>query len=222
MGGALFVASLIYTAYFYAVLLGDPNPERAVTLARAVGVNTLLFGIFAAHHSVFARQRAKRWMARVIPPRLERTFYVWVASLLLVLVCVSWQRTAGALYDVVGLVRWGFYALQLFGVYLTVRAAGFIDPLELAGIRQANRQDAVVFRTDGPFGLVRHPIYLGWIVMTFAAPSMTLNRLLFATISSAYLIVAISWEERSLVDAFGERYRAYQASVRWRLIPGLW
>jgi protein-S-isoprenylcysteine O-methyltransferase Ste14 len=107
-------------------------------------------------------------------------------------------------------------------VYLTVRAAGFIDPLELAGIRQANRQDAVVFRSDGPFGLVRHPIYLGWIVMTFAAPSMSLNRLLFATISSAYLIVAISWEERSLVDAFGERYRAYQASVRWRLIPGLW
>jgi protein-S-isoprenylcysteine O-methyltransferase Ste14 len=161
-------------------------------------------------------------MARVIAPRLERSCYVWVASLLLVLVCVLWQPVAGTVYAVEGGARWLFYALQFLGLHLIVRAAGFIDPFELAGIRQAQRQDAVVFRTDGPFGLVRHPIYLGWLLMTFATPTMTINRLLFASISSAYLVVAIPWEERSLAVAFGDRYRAYQASVRWRLIPGLW
>jgi protein-S-isoprenylcysteine O-methyltransferase Ste14 len=222
LGGAFFVASLAYTVYFYAVLLGDPQPAHAVTLARATVLNTVLFGVFAAHHSVFAREAVKRWMARVIPPQMERSCYVWVASLLLVLVCMLWQLVAGTVYVAEGAVRWLFYALQLLGVHLTMRAAGFIDPFELAGIRQAQRQDAVVFRTDGPFGLVRHPIYLGWLLMTFATPTMTINRLLFAVISSAYLVVAIPWEERSLAAAFGDRYRAYQAIVRWRLIPGLW
>ena len=222
LGGALFVASLAYTFYFYAFLLGDSEPANAVPLIRGAGLNTLLFGVFAAHHSVFARGPVKKWMTRVIAPRLERSCYVWVASLLLLLVCVLWQPVAGTVYAVEGGARWLFYALQFLGLYLIVRAAGFIDPLELAGIRQAQRHDAVVFRTDGPFGLVRHPIYLGWLLITFATPTLTVNRLLFAAISSAYLVVAIPWEERSLAAAFGDRYRAYQASVRWRLVPGLW
>jgi methanethiol S-methyltransferase len=222
LGGAFFVGSLAYTFYFYTLRLGDAEPVNAVTLARAVGLNTLLFGVFAAHHSIFAREAGKRWLARAIPARLERSCYVWVASLLLILVCALWQRVAGTLYIFDGAARWMFYVLQFLGVHLALRAAGYIDPLELAGIRQARRQDAVVFRTDGPFGLVRHPIYLGWLLMTFATPTMTTNRLLFAVISSAYLVVAIPWEERSLAAAFGDRYRAYQAIVRWRLIPGLW
>jgi len=222
LGGALFVATLAYTFYFYALVLGDSDPANAVTLARGAGLNVLLFGVFAAHHSIFARDPVKRWIARVIPPRLERSCYVWVASVLLVLVCLLWQLVPGTLYTVEGGASWIFYALQFLGIHLALRAAGFIDPLELAGIRQAQRLDAVVFRTDGPFGLVRHPIYLGWLLMTFATPVMTINRLLFAVITTAYLVVAIPWEERSLAAAFGERYRAYQAIVRWRLIPGLW
>ena len=80
----------------------------------------------------------------------------------------------------------------------------------------------VAFKVAGPFGLVRHPIYLGWILIVFGAPLMTMSRLLFAVISSAYLVLAIPWEEASLVEAFGERYRAYQRQVRWRLVPGVW
>ena len=222
LGGAFFVASLAYTFYFYVLVLGDSQPDHAVTLARAGALNTLLFGIFAAHHSVFARETVKQWLTRVIPPRLERSCYVWVASLLLILVCVLWQRVAGTVYVIEDGARWLFYALQFLGLFLIMRAASVIDPFELAGIRQAQRQDTFVFRTDGPFGLVRHPIYLGWLLMTFATPTMTINRLLFAAISSAYLVVAIPWEERSLAAAFGDRYRAYQARVRWRLIPGVW
>jgi protein-S-isoprenylcysteine O-methyltransferase Ste14 len=80
----------------------------------------------------------------------------------------------------------------------------------------------IEFRASGPFALVRHPIYLGWMLMVFATPVMTTTRLLFAVVSTTYLIVAIPWEEASLVAAFGERYRGYQRQVRSRLIPGVW
>jgi methanethiol S-methyltransferase len=223
LGGALFVAALLYTVYFYAVALGNAAPSSAIALPNAVAVNLLLFGIFAGHHSIFARGATKRWVERLVPAQMERSFYVWVASLLLIGVWLSWRLATGLLYDVDSLLRWPMHALQLAGAYLIVRAAGFLDALELAGIRQLQpKARPVVFRTDGPFGLVRHPIYLGWILMTFAAPRMTVNRLMFAVVTSAYLVVAIPWEERSLVSAFGDRYRSYQAIVKWRLIPGLW
>jgi protein-S-isoprenylcysteine O-methyltransferase Ste14 len=223
LGGALFVAALLYTVYFYGVVLSDAASSSAIALPNAAAVNVLLFGIFAAHHSLFARGPTKRWVERTVPAQMERSFYVWVASLLLIGVWLSWRLTAGLLYEVDGLLRWPLHVLQLAGAYLILRAAGFLDALELAGIRQLQHQARpVVFRTNGPFGLVRHPIYLGWILMTFAAPTMTINRLIFAVVTSAYLVLAIPWEERALVAAFGDRYRSYQAIVKWRLIPGLW
>jgi protein-S-isoprenylcysteine O-methyltransferase Ste14 len=223
-GGVLFVASLLYTVYFYGVVLGDAAPPSPTSLPVAIAVNLVLFGIFAAHHSIFAREVTKRWIERVVPPRMERSFYVWVASLLLIAVWLPWRLVEGLLYDIDSFWKWSLYALQLAGVHLALRAAGFLDFLELAGIRQLDPRLASepVFRTDGPFGLVRHPIYLGWILMTFATPTMTMNRLIFAVITTTYLVVAIPWEERSLVHAFGDRYRKYQSIVRWRLIPGLW
>lgn len=224
VGGALFVFSLACTLYFYAVVLGRPDDGATVQLPIAITINIMLFGVFAMHHSLFARDAAKRWVARLIPPQMERSMYVWLASALLLGVCVLWQRVPGMIYEIAGPARWLFHGLQLAGFILISRSAGILDPLELAGIRQAERRPAaaVEFRTDGPFGLVRHPIYLGWILMTFGAPAMTTNRLMFAVISSLYLVVAIPWEEHSLVTAFGERYRAYQSAVRWRLIPGVW
>jgi methanethiol S-methyltransferase len=223
IGGGLFVAALLYTVYFYGVVLATDTPANATPLPIAIVINLMLFGVFAAHHSIFARGATKRWIERLVPGQMERSFYVWVASLLLIGVWMLWRVAAGLLYDIAGPWRWAMYALQLVGFYLIVRAAGFLDALELAGIRQLQRKTpTVVFRTDGPFGLVRHPIYLGWILMTFAAPMMTVNRLIFAIVTSAYLVVAIPWEEQSLVSAFGDRYRAYQAIVKWRLIPGLW
>jgi protein-S-isoprenylcysteine O-methyltransferase Ste14 len=223
LGGALFVLSLAYTGYVFIWVLADASPLHPQPLATAAAVNILLFGVFAGHHSVFARPSVKRRLMQVIPPRFERSVYVWVASVLLVAVLAAWQLVAGRVYRVEGLARWLLHLAQLAGVYLTVRGAGSIDPLELAGIRQAAQQpEAVRFRTDGPFGLVRHPIYLGWILMTFAAPDMTLNRLIFAAITTAYLLAAIPWEERSLESTFGNRYRDYRAQVRWRIVPGIW
>lgn len=221
-GGAVFVASLGYLIYFYAIVLASPAGD--VTRAgRNATQNLALFTAFALHHSVLARSGAKARVNRLVPPRYERSLYVWVASLLLIGVCLLWQPLPGVAYAVGNWWRLPFWALQMCGALLTTRAAGAIDPLELAGIRQTTgpaSNDNLKIR--GPFLVVRHPIYLGWMMMVFLTPTMTINRLLFATISSAYLVLAIPWEEKSLVAAHGLRYQEYQQAVRWRVIPGIW
>jgi protein-S-isoprenylcysteine O-methyltransferase Ste14 len=202
--------------------LGEPLPDHARPLGWAIPANIALFGVFALHHSLLARERAKRILTRAIPRSLERSFYVWVASALLVAILLAWQFVEGLVYWVEGPARWIFHFVQLAGVHLTLRGAAAVDPLELAGIRPPPNTNQAVFHTSGVFGLVRHPIYLGWILMTFFAPKLTINRLIFAVISTAYLLIAIPWEERSLVATYGDRYREYQSRVRWRLIPGVW
>ena len=142
----------------------------------------------------------------------------------------SWWQSAssgnqypGVVYRAEGVWRLLLYGVQVAGAFLTLRGAAVIDPLELAGIRQRSvTKSRDTLHVGGPFRVVRHPIYFGWILMVFGAPMMTVNRLIFGAISSAYLILAIPWEERSLVEAHGDQYRAYQRSVRWRVIPGLW
>jgi protein-S-isoprenylcysteine O-methyltransferase Ste14 len=108
-------------------------------------------------------------------------------------------------------------------VLLTIDAARSIDLLDLAGIRQTTgRQTGAGIQARGAYRFVRHPIYLGWALLTFGAPVMTATRFSFACISTLYLIVAIPFEERSLVEAFGDEYREYRRRVRWRMLPGVY
>ena len=221
-GGAAFVASLAYLIYFYAVILASPDGPPALAL-RAVIVNVGLFSSFALHHSLLARSSAKAQISRLVRPGFERSLYVWTASLLLIGVCALWQPVPGALYEIDGWWRVPFWSLQTRGAILIWSAAGVMDPLDLAGIRQATGATTIQpLKIVGPFRKVRHPIYLGWMMLVFLTPTMTLNRMLFAVISSAYLLLAIPWEEKSLVAAHGEHYRKYQQSVPWRVIPGVW
>lgn len=219
-GGLAFVLSLLFCAWSYAWRFGDPAAGRGQSPPRALLIDIVLFSIFAVHHSVFARTSVKSWMTRLVPPTLERSIYVWAASVLLVWTCAAWQPIPGTVYSLAQPWRTCGYLVQAMGLWLTARAAGVIDPLDLAGIRQASgvRTEAR-FRVVGPYHRVRHPIYLGWVLLTFGAPHMTATRLAFAAISTAYLVAAIPFEERSLVGEFGDEYRAYQQRVRWRLIP---
>ncbi|MEW6323559.1 MAG: isoprenylcysteine carboxylmethyltransferase family protein [Acidobacteriota bacterium] len=222
LGGVTFVASLAYGGWFYLVELAVPAAP-GTPVAPAAAIDVALFTAFALHHSAMARSGAKAWIARHVSPAAERTLYVWVSSLLFLGVCLAWQPLPGTAYTAPAPVAWLLRGGQILGVWLTLRGASVVDPLELAGIRQAVRRErAVALRIVGPFRLVRHPIYLGWIFMVWCAPHMTMNRLLFAAVSTAYLALAIPFEERSLVAAHGNAYRAYQREVRWRLLPGLW
>jgi len=221
LGGGAFIASLGYFVWTFGVRFDRVPPEGP--RASPVLIDLALFTVFAVHHSVLARSGAKQWLTRHVPPTLERTCYVWVASALFVGVCALWQDVPGALYRHVGLWAALHWSAVAVGVWLTIRSAGVIDPLDLAGIRQAG---GVVqpspFRIVGPYRWVRHPIYLGWLLVVFGPPHMTATRLTFAAISSVYLIIAIPFEERSLVETFGDEYRRYQRAVRWRLVPGVW
>jgi methanethiol S-methyltransferase len=221
-GGVAFAVSLLWC--FLTILFGmnESNTTDASSLTFAV-INFALFTVFAAHHSVFARTGIKRRIASHVPAELERSTYVWISSVLLIVVCVAWQRLPGiayAHYGVAAILHWLIVAL---GFWLTFRSASVLDPLVLAGIRQATRQEFTSeFKLFGPYHLVRHPIYLGWLLIVFGAPEMTWTRLEFAAVSSAYLVFAIPFEERSLVDAFGQTYRDYQNQVKWKLIPYVW
>lgn len=225
VGGAAFVASLLYFLYFYFVRLGWPVPPGG--WARPLAIDLALFGVFVLHHSLMPRGRMKRWFASIAPATLERTAYVWVASVLLAVVCLAWQDIPGVAYDITGAWSWVLRLLQAAGIALTVRASARLDVLDLAGIRQVQAssrhpRQPMPLQMSGPYTLVRHPIYLGWIAIVCAAPDMTFNRLAFATISTAYLVLATPIEEHSLTQEFGESYREYQRKVRWRIIPGVY
>jgi len=221
-GTLLFVASLSYFLYAYVVTFGE-TPSSGTPGAGAVAFNVFLFTAFALHHSVFARERIRTRVARVVPPALERSVYVWIASVLFLFVCALWQPVPGIAWIATGPLRWLLVALQAAGIWLILRSAFMLDVLELSGVRQlSSTPRAAVFKTSGPYGWIRHPIYAGWFLLVLCAPGMTMTRLVFAAVSSAYLLVAIPFEERSLLATAGNAYREYVQQVRWKLIPGLY
>jgi len=213
-GGALFVASLALCAWWFLVVLGRPATAFGV---QPLVFDALLFSAFAAHHSVFAREGVKRWVAAKIPVGLVRSMYVWIASLLLVAVCAFWRPIGGVLFEVHGVRALLHGSVQLAGVALIARAVATIDPLELAGIRASS--GVAPLQVGGAYRLVRHPVYLGWIMATLGAGHMTTDRFTFAMITAVYVFVAVPLEERSLVRTFGDDYARYRRLVRWRIVP---
>jgi hypothetical protein len=224
-GGLLFVASLVYFAVSYVWRFGTmaADPDR---VWQATAIDTALFTAFAMHHSIFARTGLRRLVQRALPPALERSFYVWTASLLFLVTCAWWQPVAGTLWIAGGPARVALWGLQAIAAVATLKAAGRLDPLELAGVRQALAPAPAAaalgpahLDTSGPYRLVRHPIYTAWFLLVWATPSMNGTRLVFAAVSCAYLLAAVPFEERDLVRVFGEQYHAYRRQVRWRVLP---
>jgi protein-S-isoprenylcysteine O-methyltransferase Ste14 len=220
-GGALFVLSLLYGAVAYVRNFGAPAEVLEGHTFRSITIDVLLFTAFAAHHSVFARTRAKTWISRLIPQPLERTTYVVIASALFVLVCASWQPVPGSLWRVDGPAALGLTTLQIMGVIAAIGSSRRLDVLSLAGIRQAREEPAQApgVISDGWYGIVRHPIYLGWILMVWPSPHLSATRALFAAISTTYLLLAIPIEERALRRDVGPGYDAYAKRTRWRIVP---
>ena len=224
-GGALFVAALVYFLFSYSITFGEIVEGKAAP--GAIAFNLVLFSAFALHHSIFARDAVRAFVRRMVFAPLERSVYVWVASLMLIGVCYAWRPVAGVAWQIPSPWNWAMVPVQLVGVWLTLRATAVIDGLELAGLRQVldpNSQpptpnSQMEFKTDGPYGWVRHPIYLGWILLVFAVGTMTMTRLVFAAISSLYIVIAIPFEERTLRAHAGGGYENYMKRVPWKLIP---
>jgi protein-S-isoprenylcysteine O-methyltransferase Ste14 len=221
-GGLAFAASLLFFLYVYLDRFGRPAAGSADSnvLGPALA-DAALFALFGLHHSVCARTGLKRRIDRAVSPRYERSIYVWISSGLFGVLCALWQPVPGVLWAASATWTPPLLALQLLGIVLSVRAAARIDVLDLAGIRQAFDLPAPAARLSrtGVYGFVRHPIYLGWLLLVWATPTMTGTRLVFAAISTLYLVVAVPFEERDLARTFGGAYESYRRDVRWRMIP---
>ena len=214
-GTLLFAVALGVGAYQYAVTWS--RAASSASNAVAVMWNGALFTVFALHHSIFSRTPVRAWITRGAPD-LERSLYVWIASLLFLAVCLLWQPVGGVAWEARGVFRWLLLALQAAGIVLTLRGAAVLDVRELAGLTRAGGME---FKTAGPYGWVRHPIYSGWFLMVLAATPMTMTRLVFALVSCAYLVLAIPFEEGTLRRTSAGAYDAYMTRVRWKLIPGI-
>jgi protein-S-isoprenylcysteine O-methyltransferase Ste14 len=223
-GGLLFAGSLAYFGWQY--LRGfDTPPAPGASAGRAMAIDVLLFSLFALHHSLFARTGFKAAVARAVPASLERSVYVWIASLLFIAVCAWWQPIAGHAWLLTGWSAGVLLAVQAAGGVFTLVAARHLDVLELAGVRQALHlpsKRATGLDDHGPYGLVRHPIYFAWLLLVWPAPVMNGTRLVFAAVSTIYLLVAIPYEERDLRRQFGPAYDQYSRKVPWRLLPRIY
>jgi methanethiol S-methyltransferase len=226
-GAVLFVAALAYFLFSYSVTFAEIAPGDVT--AGSIALDVALFSAFALHHSIFARDSVRSAVRTIVSPQLERSVYVWVASLMLIGVCYFWRPIPGVVWQVAAPWSWGLIAVQLVGAWLTVRSAAVIDVFDLAGVRQtgdrgrgrpSGRPD-IEFKTVGPYGWVRHPIYLGWILVVFAVGSMTMTRLVFAVTSSVYILIAIPLEERT-IRSHSPAYDDYMRKVPSKLIPGIY
>ena len=199
---------------------------REVPLAQATAIDALLLGVFAIQHSVMARGWFKRWLTRFMPQAAERSTYVLASNVLMILLFWLWQPIGGSIWNVQSSsVRAGLYGIYAGGWILLLVVTFLINHFDLFGMRQVwyflrGRQTPPLrFVTPGPYKLVRHPLYFGWFTIFWATPTMTVAHLLFAVLTSAYILVAIQFEERDLVRHHGRAYAEYRERVPM-LIPG--
>ena len=232
-GLVCYAAALVVFAYAFGFIGGfltpttlDGTAQRP--LAEALSIDLALLVAFAVQHSGMARPAFKRWWTRIVPESAERSTYVLVSSIAMVALFVYWEPIGGVIWSVAaGAGRTSLIVLYAFGWALLLYTTFLIDHFDLFGLTQVWRRlrkhsyRAPQFHTPSLYRLVRHPLYIGWLIIFWAAPVMTVAHLVFALITTAYIIIAIQFEERDLTTAFGDLYVAYRRRTPM-LMPRLW
>jgi protein-S-isoprenylcysteine O-methyltransferase Ste14 len=228
---AIFFVTFLYAIGFVGDLMVPKsiNSGAVAPLSETLVVNVLLLGVFAVQHSLMARPAFKAWWTKIVPQPVERSTYVLFASLALLLLYWQWRPLPATVWSVENeagaMALWIVFALG----WVTVLTSTFlINHFDLFGLRQvwAYRMGKEIppadFVTPMFYRVVRHPIYLGFILAFWATPHMTQGHLLFAFATTAYILIAIQLEERDLVAIHGDHYIAYRGRVGMlapRIIP---
>jgi protein-S-isoprenylcysteine O-methyltransferase Ste14 len=219
---ALFFATFLYLIGFLgdALVPKSVDTGSAADLGRAIFVDTLLIALFGLQHSVMARPRFKAWLTRFVPQPMERATYVLASSVALIALFRFWQPIGAPVWHVTNEVaRAALYALYAGGVATVLYSTFLIDHFDLFGLRQvvlAFRRIAYTekrFMTPSLYRFIRHPLYVGWFLVFWAAPTMSAGHFLFALAMSGYILLAIPYEERDLAEALGEPYAKWRAET---------
>lgn len=226
--GLVYVATLGAFAGLFCFLLGfglprtiDEGPVGSAVLA--VFVDLGLIAAFALQHTVMARPSFKRWWTRFVPKPIERSTYMLLTLLALAVLYWLWRPIPQVVWQLPAPLAWLGYAFHGVGWAVFVASLFLLDHLELAGLRQTwlrGRGGKSQLETPSLYKIVRHPMMLGWIIIFWATPRMTMGHLLFAAAMTVYIVIALHFEERNLVDAFGSQYVQYQREVP-KLLPRL-
>jgi protein-S-isoprenylcysteine O-methyltransferase Ste14 len=224
-GGVAYLTFLFTILYAIGFVSGLVVPKTIDTGAKsgiweAIAVNLALMALFAIQHSVMARKSFKHWWTQFIPKSVERSTYVLSASLALLLLFWQWRPMPSVIWNIqepdIAMV---IATLSFIGWVIVFTSTFLINHFELFGLHQVTNNltrremPVPVFRTPFFYRFVRHPIYLGFIIAFWAAPTMSAGHLLFAVVTTAYIFVGIALEERDLVATFGDEYRLYRERV---------
>lgn len=224
---AVFFVSFLYAIGFVSGLVVPTTIDAGILAptSTAVVIDLVLMSIFALQHSIMARKQFKRWWTQYVPAPVERTTYVLLASLALALLLWQWRPIPAVIWHVADQrVAMALTAFSLLGWLIVLTSTFLINHFELFGLHQvANNlsgrpMPAPRFREPLYYRFVRHPIYLGFVIAFWATPTMTAGHLLFAAVTTAYILVGIQLEERDLIDLFGDQYRDYKRRVSM-LVP---
>lgn len=225
---AFFLGVFLYAIAFVGNLgvpttvdAGGPTASVGVALA----VNVTLLSAFAVQHSVMARPAFKRWWTRFVPQAAERATYVLASSAAFVALFAWWHPIDTVIWELPsGFASNAMTTLYFGGWVLLLYATTLIDHFDLFGVRQGvlhwkrETHSKSLFMTPALYRNVRHPLYVAWMVIFWATPSMTAGHLLLALMTTGYILVAIQLEEKDLIDEFGDSYREYR-EVTPMLIP---
>jgi methanethiol S-methyltransferase len=223
----VFFATILYAIGFVTGVAVPKTIDTGaiVPLGEALIVNILLMSLFAVQHSVMARKQFKQWWTQFVPKSVERSTYVLFASLALDLLFWQWRPLPDVVWQVSDpSIAMAITGLSLVGWLLVFTSTFLINHFELFGLHQVannlvgREMPPARFKTPVIYKVVRHPIYLGFIIAFWVTPVMTVGHALFAAVTTAYILVGIALEERDLVEQFGDEYRRYRARVSM-LVP---
>lgn len=224
----LFLGTFLYAIGFVTglVALKTVDGGASVPLTQALLVNGGFLALFAVQHTIMARRAFKRWWTRIVPPQIERATFVLVTSAILGSLFWQWRELPGELWAVDGAAAWLLRGVSFFGWGLVLFASFLIDHFELFGLRQVVRHflgrpvAPPHFRERSLYRVVRHPLMFGFLLAFWATPVMSMGHFFFAAMCTAYILVGIQIEERTLVAEHGEAYRDYQRRVPMLLPTG--